>query len=194
MPKISKLFLLATLASGLILSACASKPERRGPPGGDRSEAGERGERGARGKPQGSGTFLRPVAALFIGMDSNKDKVITLAEVDAGAASEWASFNGSPSAIYFNDWSLVNLGSADAMPSFMSFDRDFSGVISESEFSAQLRRQFTQLDKNKDGELTRSEMLVTYNAKFGKSRGGGGNREGGGRGQGGRGGVSIRRL
>lgn len=164
------------LASVLALSACASKPDRRGPPPDREGRQG--------GGAQSSGTFMQPVAALFSSMDINRDKRISMDELQAGSQAEWAGFAQRPSATYFAQWSIENLGSTDAMPTFMSFDRDFNGVISEAEFSSQLEREFRRLDKNADNMLDRSEMIIAFAARQGeKSRGGG--KQGGGRGQGG---------
>ena len=179
LPAIRAGFLLLAV-SALTLSACATKNDRRGPP--DRGDRAERGDRPARS----SGTFLQPIAVVFAGMDANNDKVISRAEMQGGVSSEWAAFDRSPSAAYFSQWSLKNLGSTDAMPTFLSFDRDFNGVISQGEFAEQLERSFGRMDKNGDGRLERSEMLIAFNAAEGqRSRQGG---EQGGRGGGGRGG------
>ena len=165
----------------LSLSACATKSDRRGPPP-DRQEQS--------GKPQGpsksSGTFMQPIAALFISMDANQDKYVSRSELQSGTASEWAQFERKPSATYFASWSIANLGSTDAMPTFMSFDRDFNGVVSENEFASQLERDFDRIDKNRDDRLERSEMLVAFKAQEGRKSDRGGQGERKQRGQGGR--------
>lgn len=172
--------LLAFAATSLTLSACATKQDRRGPP----PERGERSERPAKS----SGTFLQPIAVVFAGMDSNNDKTVSRAELQVGTTAEWATFDRNPSAAYFAQWSLKNLGSTDAMPTFMSFDKDFNGVVTEREFSEQLETSFERLDKNNDGRLERSEMLVAFNAREGQHSRQGGEQGGkkGGRGGGGR--------
>lgn len=182
--------LMALLAvASLSLSACATKPDRRGPPSDRQGQAGKpSGEK--RGPSKSSGTFMQPVSTLFVAMDTNQDKVLTRSELQSGTASEWAQFDRNPSATYFAQWSLKTLGSTDAMPTFMSFDRDFNGVIIEDEFSAQLERDFQRLDKNGDGRLERSEMIVAFQAQQGRRKQSGGQGErkqrGGGQGGGGR--------
>lgn len=170
--------MLLMITTGLGLSACATKSDRRGPP-----KDGERQERPART----SGTFLQPAAVLFAGMDTNGDKAISRAEVNAGVTSEWASFGRNPSATQFAQWSIHTLGSTDANPTFMSFDRDFNGVITEGEFSTQIETLFERFDKNKDGSIERAEMIVAFAAPVGRSQGGerGQQGRGQGRGQGG---------
>lgn len=168
----TSLTLTLALVACLSVSACATKPDRRGPPDGRESGKG-------RGGPErSSGTFMQPIGTLFAGMDTNQDKQVSLNEMRTGTQSEWISFGRNPSAIYFSQWSVENLGSTDAMPTFMSFDRDFSGTISEEEFTSQLENQFQRLDKNGDGSVERSEMIVAFAAPQGQqSRGSAGGRE-----------------
>lgn len=175
----------ALLASSLALTACATKQDRRGPP----QDGQQRGGDGQR-PGKSSGTFMAPIGALFISMDANGDKRTSAAEMRAGTQSEWAGFSQNPSAISFSDWSFDALGSTDAMPTFMSFDRDFSGVISETEFADQIERDFNRMDKDKDGHVTRSEMLIAFAGPRGETsgrseKGGRGERGGRGGGQGG---------
>ncbi|MEP4052827.1 MAG: hypothetical protein ABJN22_11330 [Litorimonas sp.] len=161
--------------SALTLSACATKPDRERPP-----RDGERQDRPARN----SGTFVQPAALLFADMDSNQDKVTSQAEMLTGVQNEWESFDRNPSATAFSNWSLKALGSTDANPTFMSFDRDFNGVITKSEFTAQFDRLFKIFDKNADGLLDRAEMIVAYQAPMGRAQRGGESGQRGGRGGG----------
>jgi len=166
----------------LNLAACSSTPDR----GDEPPRGGDRQDRPART----SGTFIQPAALLFADMDSNKDKVTTRDELMAGVQAEWESFDRNPSAITFASWSVRALGSTDANPTFMSFDRDFNGVISKSEWSEQFDTLFTRLDKDGNGALERSEMIVAFAAPQGRRQQGGERGErgerGGGRGGGGR--------
>ena len=125
-------------------------------------------------------------------MDANNDRVTTKAEFVAGVETEWAVFDRSPSALSFADWSEKALGSRDASPTFMSFDRDFNGVISKSEFSTQLDSLFARLDKNGDGAVDRSEMIVAFAAPEGRGQQGGQRGQRGGEGRGGGGGGGGR--
>lgn len=160
----------------LSLSACATKSDHRGPP-----PDGER--RG--GKARQSGTFLQPIAVLMADMDSNNDKRTSLAELQSAAAVEWSQFGQNPRATYFSQWSIANLGSTDAMPNFMSFDKNFNGVISETEFLERLETEFRRLDKNADGVVERSEMIIAFAAPQGERSRKSGQEGRSGRGQGG---------
>lgn len=129
-------------------------------------------------------------------MDTNSDKAISKSELNAGIATQWASFDKAPSAAYLSKWSIENLGSMDAKPTFLSFDKDFNGVVSEAEFAGQLTAEFETMDKDRNGLLTRAEMIVAFEAPMGRAQQGGqrgkGEKRGGGRGQGGGGGRPPR--
>ena len=172
------------LVGAALLSACASQPE----PQESSTNRGERAERPDRPARQ-SGTFIQPSGLLFASMDSNRDKRVTRSELEAGAKFEWASIGKNPGAIEFSKWSLETLGSTDAQPTFLSLDRDFNGVVYETEFMAGLHQAFERMDKNGDNVLDRSEMVIAVQARQGNARGRGGQqgRGGEGRGQGQRG-------
>lgn len=172
------------IVAGLSLSACATKPDRDRPPRGE-----DRQDRPART----SGTFLQPAAFLFADMDSNQDKVTSRAEMLAGVQAEWDGFERNPSATVFANWSRRTLGSTDAKPTFMSFDRDFNGVVTKAEFTTEFETLFTQFDKNTDGAIDRSEMIVAFEAPAGRAQRGGQRDSRGERGQGGRGGGRPQR-
>jgi len=171
-------FLVLALA-GIGLTACATKPDRDRPPRGENSQ-----DRPGRT----SGTFLQPSAILFADMDVDQDKMTSQAEMQAGVQFEWDKFERNPSGTVFAQWSLKTLGSTDANPTFMSFDRDFNGVITEAEFTTQFKALFSRFDKNGDGFVDRSEMIVAVQAPIGRAQRGEGSERRGQGGQSGRGG------
>ena len=150
-----KLVLIAGLSASTV--ACSSGPQRRGgpPPGG----TGERG-----GAMTGvNGKFARPVALLFAGMDIDRDMVVTRAETDMVIRTEWRGIAGedfSTGPIALADWLETALGTPDAQPSTVAFDNNFDGVISMSEFESRLTAEFDRLDTDKDGSLTRAELVI----------------------------------
>lgn len=155
-----------------LLAACANTPDRRGPDSKN-AEASAKGERGGQQRARSSGTFIRPISLVFADMDRNGDKQLSRTELDTGVEKEWASFDRDPSAIYFSKWSQKTLGSTDASPTFMMFDKDLNGVISKSEFGALFADRFTRYDKDTNGLLDRSELIVAFAAPQGeRSRGG----------------------
>ena len=152
--------LITGIMAALALTACASNPE----------PDPQRGDGTVRSGAAFSGMAARPVALLFVSMDANNDSVLDTSELDAGISSGWATLSASGSdvgAIQYNAWSEKNLGAADALPGFMTFDRDLNRKMTPEEFDEGMRAQFTQLDANKDGQLERSELL------FAIRRGGG---------------------
>lgn len=163
-PRALRASLLLLLTSSLILSACATQDQgRNGRPDGPRSERPD-------GKARNAGVFLNPIAAVFSAMDTNSDRMTSRAELLAGIDQQWLELGGKTSAAYFSQWSVLNLGSTDAMPTFMSFDRDFNGVISQNEFSEQLIGIFDRLDVNADSRISRSELIVSYEAPMGRAK------------------------
>ncbi len=178
MKNIQTISLFALLA--LALTACASGPEK-GPRRG--------GERGG-GDAGFEGYAAQPVTLLFAGMDQNQDLRIEGEELLAGINREWIRLSSAPSigALEFGRWAESALGSADALPSFISFDRDLNGRLTELEFDDRLRAEFADLDKNKDGVLERTELVFRVTRP---SRGEQGGQQGGQ--QGGRGGQDGRR-
>ncbi|NNE57763.1 MAG: hypothetical protein HKN36_06610 [Hellea sp.] len=156
--KFSKLSLVLPLV--LVTAACSSTPERRGPPP----------DQQARGAAQSSGVFVKPVGLIFVAMDTNRDTVFSEDELTIGIPSEWSAFGSNPSAAYFSDWSRKSLGSTDAFPTFLSFDANINGVVTSEEFSDRLRQEFASMDKNQDGRVERSEMLIAFEAPRGRDR------------------------
>lgn len=146
LPKLIPSLLLASL----LLSACASGPDRRP----------QRGEGRSGGEPSFEGYAAKPIALLFAGMDTNGDLQTSGAELIDGIAIEWTRIASKPAigALEFGTWAEIALGSREALPSFISFDRDLNGRLSELEFDDRMRAEFAQLDKNTDGVLERSEL------------------------------------
>jgi len=168
---------LPIISTVLFITACSSTPDRREPAQ----------DRQVRGPVQSSGVFVKPIGLLFTAMDSNGDTKTSKEELTAGIAAEWARLEGRSSAAYFMDWSNAALGSTDAFPTFMSFDHDLNGIVTELEFSDRLKQEFASMDKNKDGQVSRDEMLISFEAPRGRQAGGG-EQGGRGEGRGGRGG------
>jgi len=164
------------LASSLLISACASKPDRRPPPGSNAKSY--------------QGMAAKPIGLLFTSMDQNGDSIVQAAEATAGITGEWTklSARGDLGALNYAEWAAVSLGSEDALPSFISFDRDLNGRLSQTEFEDRLRTEFSDLDKNADSALQRSELIFTIapprQAQGGEQRQRGGRGGGGGEGRG----------
>jgi hypothetical protein len=154
----------ATIALALLAGAALAQPApdaRRGAP-----PAGQPGQPGA--PPQGpvlSGRAAPPIALLFVGFDANGDGRTDRAELDAGEMRNFAladtGRDGALGLIELAEWSRLWLGDISALPGRFDFDRDGDDRVSPAEFRAELGRRFAAMDTDKDGALTRNELLLS---------------------------------
>lgn len=152
----TRLTLLTTPTMIIALScvtACASGPKR-----------------GQGGSNQITAVSTHPVGLYFVGHDANDDGVTSRAELDAGIKKDWAKFDRNPSATQFQSWTTKAFGSSSAMPTFLSFDTNMNGVITQSEFETRLVEEFNRLDKNGDGNIARSELIFNVRQRGSESR------------------------
>ena len=185
--------LALALCAAITLTACASSgPDRR-----DRPDRGDRSaQRGGDGPQRTAyeGYAAKPIAILLSSMDADGDHRIEIAEFEAGVAKEWSAFStgGQTGALSYAKWAKQVLGAADALPSYITFDRNLDGAISELEFTDYLSKQFVALDANSDDVLETSELVFRIEQQRrrggeqadqarGQRGGGGGRGEGSGR-------------
>lgn len=144
------------------------------------------------------GRSAPPVALLFTSMDANHDLLVDAAELTAAIPIEFARADrdgdGKISAQEMIAWGTAVLGDPEQLPNRMTFDVDLDGVVTKAEFEKGLQIEFSKLDRNGDGRISRPEMLGEArgfsgpgNDDIGGGRSGGGPGGGGG-GGGGRGG------
>lgn len=149
---------ILTTAALLSLAACAAGPGRGRGPGGPDMDATP----GPMRVTQNS--VAEPVALMMVGFDRNLDAVIDRAELQGGAQRAFQAADGDGSGelslIELSNWSETWLGSPSALPGRFNFDRDQSDTISPAEFSAEFGRQFDRFDINRDGRVTRAELLT----------------------------------
>ena len=143
--------LLATSILLLMCAACASQPERRGPPPGERGGAGA----------NYSGMAAKPVALFFATLDSNRNARVDDAELARGLSHEWNRMTSSEqvSALEFGVWSQKVFGAKETLPSFIAFDHDLDGRFTQADFVKQMQFEFDRLDADQSGTLDRSELL-----------------------------------
>lgn len=152
----SKLSVALALASALSVAACGGGPQppRAGGPQGP----------GPRGGPGGfSGLIAQPVGLLFADLDADGDHRTAREEVEAGTAAMWARLDsngdGTASALEFADWARTVMGSDTASPGRIAMDANADGALSPTELRNGLHAEFDRLDRNRDGVLTRDELV-----------------------------------
>jgi len=155
----------------MVLAACASGP--RGP-----------GELRAGGAPQvrsgliGATHVVSTGGLLIAGFDANGDAAVDRAELAAGAARAFsaadADGSGGVTPVEHGNWAQIWLGSRSAVPGWITFDNNLDNDITPAEFNDTLDDLFTRLDQDKNGSVTRSELLSERPAR--PRRGDGGER------------------
>ena len=151
----------ATLAS---LALAALSPPAAGQTKSDRVPIplGSKNEQVAASTPPS--LVVEPVAMMIAAFDSNGDGLVTRDEMHKGVARSIAVFDraktGKIGYIAFADWAEKWLGDRTALPSPFETDTDGDNQISLAELEAKFDAIFTRLDKNRDGVLSRAELLT----------------------------------
>ncbi len=128
------------------------------------------------GTPQPPATIFAEPAALFIAAcDANGDGRVTQAELTACVARSYATAEGaalgSIGYIAYADWAQAWLGDRNALPSPFEVDRDGDNRITLGELQTRFAQFFTRFDRDKDGILTRSELITIRAAAPGERYG-----------------------
>jgi hypothetical protein len=105
-----------------------------------------------------------PAMVMLAGFDRDGDTRVTRTEFESGIDRSFKSGDrdgdGTMSLLELGPWSQMWLGNAFALPGLYDFDRDEDDKISSAEFRAEFTRRFDALDADKDGALTRSELIT----------------------------------
>lgn len=109
-------------------------------------------------------TIIASPFAMAVGaFDRDGDYKVSRAEFDWGVSRAFAAFDrdgdGSLSLIEFAAWAEAVLGNSGALPGQFDFDRDGNDKISRDEFRDYFAGRFAALDKNRDGSLSRAELV-----------------------------------
>jgi len=108
--------------------------------------------------------IAEPVAMAIAAFDADGDGIVTRAEYDAGVGKSFdavAKGQASIGYIQFGDWSERWLGNRNALPSPFEVDQDGDNRISLGELQARFALFFTRFDRDKNGSITRAELLTT---------------------------------
>ena len=107
---------------------------------------------------------VEPAAMLIAACDANGDAIVTRDEMHACLARSFAAADtarkGSIGYIDYSDWALTWLGDANAAPGPYAIDTDNDNRITLAELDTCFDAIFDRLDKDKDGKLTRAELLT----------------------------------
>lgn len=120
-------------------------------------------------------TFVvEPVGMAIAAFDADGDGRTTRAEMEAGVARSFAAFDsgrtGAIGYIAFADWAERWLGDRNALPSPFEVDGDGDNRITPAELQATFARLFARLDADRDGAVSRKELL-TIRASAGRDAG-----------------------
>jgi hypothetical protein len=104
---------------------------------------------------------VAPGALVFARFDANLDGVITVAEIEAGAALAFtaADKNGDGQITGFEqtDWANAMGSTSDVLANAMTFDIDLDRAVKKTEFTSGLKRIASQI--RADGDLTFADLL-----------------------------------
>lgn len=124
------------------------------------------------GAPQPPATMAYEPAALLIAtFDADRDARVTREEMEDGLAATFGAIDkantGTLGYIAFADWAERYLGDRNALPSPFEVDRDGDNRIALRELQTRFSEYFTRYDRDRDGELTRAELLTIRARVFG---------------------------
>ena len=107
---------------------------------------------------------VEPVGMAIAGFDTDADGRTSTGELTAGVRRSFEAIDtaraGSLGYIAFADWAERWLGDRNALPSPFETDTDGDDRITLAELQAQFARVVARLDRNKDGAVSRAELLT----------------------------------
>ena len=107
---------------------------------------------------------VEPAAMAIAACDADGDGRTSRAELNACLQRSFAAIDtghtGKLRFLAYADWATRVLGNANALPSALEVDGDGDDAVSLAELQAAFGRVFDRLDKDRDGFVTRAELLT----------------------------------
>lgn len=105
-------------------------------------------------------------AMLFASFDKNADYKINAAEFATGLTTAFKAADKDRSTTLslfeLEDWRVAALGSLDAAPGNLAFDKDYDQRVTRAEFDYALNFVFKAGDKDDDGVLEFAELVKVF--------------------------------
>ena len=118
---------------------------------------------GSSGQPPAT-MVVEPVAMMIAACDADNDGKTTRAELVQCVTKSFDAIDtghkGSIGYIDYSDWALKWLGDRNALPSPFTVDSDGDNRITIIELQAEFTTLFTRFDTDRDGAVTRAELLT----------------------------------
>lgn len=129
-----------------------------------------------------------PVALFIAGADRDRDGRTTVSELrqailESTAADPPWSAQGDTGIGYiqYSDWAERWLGDRNGVPTPFDLDRNGDQKVTYDELAARFEALFVRFDANKDGAVTRAELLTVRTSPYGRPDGDRRGRRSGGR-------------
>lgn len=147
------------MLTAILLAALASAQP---PPEPVRIRAGEHAPDSPHAVPISE--VAQPLALAVAGFDADRDGRTSRAEFDDGVARTFAAADanrdGALGYIEYAGWARTWMGSETATPGPFAIDADGDDRLARAEMLDAFGRQFVRLDANRDGAVTRAELLT----------------------------------
>ena len=126
-------------------------------------------------RPAPATIVAEPIALFIAAADRDRDGRTSLAEFRQAvlestyADPAWRA-NGDTGIGYiaYSDWAERWLGDRNAVPTPFELDRNGDNRVTFDEFSDRMETLFTRFDANKDGAISRAELLTIRNSALGR--------------------------
>jgi hypothetical protein len=129
-------------------------------------------------RPAPATIVAEPVALFIAAADRDRDGRTTLAELRQTIADITADWGAGVGYIAYSDWAERWLGDRNGIPTPFELDRDGDNRVTVAELTARMDALHARFDTNRDGAVSRAELLTVRSAPFGGDdrRGRGGRR------------------